>query len=98
MSEPFDIEKYRSISILGKRTRRVNKRETQLERDRASYKRLRADGIQPAQISGSAELEQRATMPIEFEMNQVFSKEERPHVEEGMRISEEIGLRSPYDR
>ena len=97
MAEPFDIEKYRSISILGKRTQRANQKDSALSKDMAAYRRLRADGLQPAQIAGCAELEARATMPIEFEMGKAFSKKDKPHAVEGVRMSEEAGLRGPYD-
>lgn len=98
MAEPFDIEKYRSIGILGKRTVAANHKDSTLERDMAAYKRLRADGLQPAHIAGSAALEQTATIPLELEMGKTFTKKEMPHVRQGIEISEQIGLRGPYDR
>jgi hypothetical protein len=98
MSEPFDLEKYRSIGILGKRTRAANRVDATYEKDAAAYRRLRADGLQPSHIAGSAVLEQTATIPLELEMGRTFSKEEMPHAREGIEISEQIGLRGPYDR
>lgn len=98
MAEPFDIEKYRSISVIRPRTRAVNRADGQLAKDMDAYSRLRSDGQQPAQIQGCAELEQRAEMKIELEMGKVFDKADRPHVEEGIRISEQLGMRGPYDR
>lgn len=42
-------------------------KERTLHRDRDAYKRLRQDGLQPPQIDGCAQLEQRATTATEVE-------------------------------
>lgn len=98
MAEPFDIEKYRSIGIIKPKTRAVNRAEGQTAKDMAAYARLRADGQQPAQIRGCAELEAKADMQIELEMGRTFDKTDHAHVREGMRVSEELGMRGPFDR
>lgn len=42
-------------------------KERRWEKDMPAYKRLRANGVQPKQIDGSAHLEQRATEKVEVE-------------------------------
>lgn len=98
MNDRIDIEKYRSIAVLGKKTQRANQRDTQFSRDAAAYKRLRADGHQPPHIGGSADLERDATIPIEIEMGRVWPREDHQHVKEGIEISEQTGLRGPFTR
>lgn len=44
----------------------------QRERDVAAYKRLRQNGVQPATVADSAEIEARANEPIEVERNTAF--------------------------
>jgi hypothetical protein len=85
---------YRSVGFMRGATVEINHKDRQLEKDRAAYKRLRRDGIQPAHVGGSAHMEQVAEMPIEFEMNRTFTKEERAFVREGQEMSREIGLKT----
>lgn len=65
-------EKARSVSfqVKGNRPRRV---EQSLERDMAAYKRLRADGLQPGNVLGAADLEARATAGFEVETGHIIS-------------------------
>jgi hypothetical protein len=88
-------EKWLTIAVIGERTRRNNVKDAALAKDMAAYKRLRHEGHQPPQVGGSAALERDADLPMEIEMGKVFTKEDRPHAEEGWAISKEIGLRGP---
>ena len=38
----------------------INQTESQWDKDMGAYKRLRADGLQPRKIDGSAEVESKA--------------------------------------
>jgi hypothetical protein len=62
----FDLEKYKTISVSkhatpsrsgANRVIKIDHGDAQLSDDVAAYKRLRADGLQPPQIDGSAERE-----------------------------------------
>lgn len=90
-----DLEKWRSIGIVSRRTRWAREADRRLDRDRDAYQRLRRDGHQPPRVDGSARLERDAVIPLEIEMGRTFSAEERPHAEEGERVSYELGLRGP---
>jgi hypothetical protein len=46
----------------------INAREARMGKDIAAYKSLRADGLQPKQVTGSADLARHATHPLEVEM------------------------------
>jgi hypothetical protein len=93
-----EAKDWKTIGVISKRTRAGNRKDADFAKDAAAYRRLRADGLQPAHIAGSAALEQTATIPLEFEMGRTFTKKEMPSVREGIEISEQIGLRGPYDR
>jgi hypothetical protein len=49
------------IGARGAETVEVDAREAVWDRDRPAYKRLRADGLQPPSVIGSADLESHAT-------------------------------------
>jgi len=53
-------------------------REQQLARDRDAYRRLRAEGLQPRTVEGSAEIEATADHRHEIEMGHVFPKDRYP--------------------
>lgn len=46
---------------------RTNAKERRWDKDMAAYKRLRADGLQPAQIDGSAKMEAKAEDRVQVE-------------------------------
>lgn len=46
---------------------RTNATERRWDKDMAAYKRLRADGLQPAQIDGSAKMEAKAEDRVQVE-------------------------------
>lgn len=84
---------YRSIGYVGPKTRKANTKDEKLARDRDSYKRLRANGIQPPHVGGSDHLEKHASMPIEVEMGWVAkTKQGKALAKEGVERSREIGL------
>lgn len=49
----------------------TNKKERGWQKDMPAYKRLRADGLQPRQIDGCAEIEKKATTTVEVETGRV---------------------------
>ena len=59
----------------------------QYSRDRDAYARMRADGVQPNNIDGSARLEARANTTHELAMGQVMPLRK---VREGVRRSEDV--------
>ena len=52
-------------------------RERQFSKDSAAYRRLRAQGIQPNHVDGSAMAEKMATHPIEIEIGRDLHPTER---------------------
>lgn len=60
----------------------VKRRDAQLDKDRAAYKRLRHDGIQPHSVDGSANLEQRAVEQIDVDFKIEIPKGERERVKD----------------
>lgn len=54
-------------------------REQRWNRDMPAYKRLRADGVQPQRIDGSADMEKRATDTFEVEMGMAASSKKGLH-------------------
>lgn len=91
-------EKLLSIGHIKPKTRKTNAKDAALAADMAAYKRLRAEGHQPLTLTGAAELEKRAEHAVELEMGKVFDSKEMPHVREGVELSEQLGLRGPYQR
>lgn len=87
---PTDFkEKIRSVGVM-RRTGAVP-REARLGKDRDAYRRLRAEGLQPRTVEGSAELEATMDHRFEAEVGHVFSRERYPdrkalvsRVEEGL--------------
>jgi len=69
-------EKLRSIGVM--RRSGVTAREALLSRDRDAYARLRAEGLQPRTVEGSAEVEATADHRHEIEMGHVFPKDRYP--------------------
>lgn len=71
----------------------VNATEAAWHRDMPAYRRLRKDGLQPRQIDGSADLEAKASDPLEVTMGHVFgSKAELESAREGMAVARELNL------
>lgn len=77
--------------------------EHQWNRDLPAYARLRAQGYQPKQTRGCAELETRATQDIDIEMHKIVDPglwrkagpvvtDVKLQVEEGVRRAKESGL------
>lgn len=60
----------------------IKRRDAQLVKDRDAYKRLRADGVQPNQVDGSAVLESRAVEQIDIDMKLPIPKEHRERIKE----------------
>lgn len=82
--------KLRSIQFSGRGKTMQTKMESQWERDRPAYMRLRRNGLQPKSIKGSADLEQRATSQFEVEMGQLFDKKDHSKVTEAMAACREM--------
>ena len=68
----------------------IDRTEAQWGQDMPAYKRLRANGLQPKNIDGCAELEKRATDRFEVEMGHLFSEKEKPAIREGMQVAKEM--------
>lgn len=82
-----DREKWLSIGVL----KPQHPGDKAFAKDGPAYKRLRQDGTQPKKIDGCAELEARACDRQEIEMGHLYSSpEEKAHMQEGMRLAEEI--------
>lgn len=58
--------------------------------DREAYRRLRADGLQPPTIRGSAHLERHATTRYEVETGQVFTDKRR--LETSLQVCADSGF------
>lgn len=69
----------------------IRRTEKRWEADMPAYRRLRADGTQPKNIDGCAELEARASSRDEITMGHIFTKAELPKVREGMELAKELG-------
>ena len=57
----------KSTTSRGARVAEVNTTERGWKKDMPAYKRLRANGLQPKRIDGSAEVERRAQEPWQVE-------------------------------
>jgi hypothetical protein len=68
----------------------TNAKEKQLHKDRDAYKRLRADGLQPNSVDGSAQLEQNVKDQIEIDYKVPLREKDIPRVKE---IQSEVALR-----
>lgn len=69
-------EKLLSVGVM-RRTGAVT-REQQLAKDRDAYARLRAEGLQPRTVEGSADLEATTDHRHEIEMGHVFPADRYP--------------------
>lgn len=59
-----------------------NRRDAQLVKDRAAYKALRADGLQPTSVNGSAFLESHVKDQIEIDYQIPLKEKDLPRVKE----------------
>lgn len=66
----------------GARAAEINAKDKQLDLDRAAYKRLRRDGLQPNDVDGSAELEKRVIDQIELDYKIAIPPKDLPRVKE----------------
>jgi hypothetical protein len=68
---PTQAEHYRSVQLdlgdLSPEVADTNRREKELALDRDAYKRLRNDGLQPNDVTGSAHLEKHVQDQIEID-------------------------------
>ena len=65
--------------------------ERRWDKDMASYKALRKDGLQPPSVDGASRLETASTQ-FEIEYGSVATKEELPKVKEGLDRARDLGL------
>lgn len=82
--------KLKTIQFNGKGKGPKTQEEARWAKDMPAYARLRANGLQPKQINGCAELETRAKSQTEVEMGHIFPKDVLPKVEEGMAIARDL--------
>lgn len=65
--------------------------ERRWDRDMASYKAIRKNGLQPPQIDGSHELEGAST-PFEIEYGTLVPKDEMTRVKDGLQQARDIEM------
>jgi len=58
--------------------------------DREAYRRLRANGVQPPRIAGSAHLERHAATRYEIESGQIAADQKA--LDKGLRVAEDCGF------
>lgn len=88
---PSDREKWLSVGVI-KKVPRLHTDE-KWSPDMDAYARLRANGLQPKGIDGSAALEKHADTQMEVEMGHLFKdKRERKQAERGMEIAADMGM------
>lgn len=58
---------YRSLRFLSVEATEATRRETRLAKDQEAYKRLKAEGLQPAHMRGAAYIEQTAESAAQIE-------------------------------
>jgi uncharacterized membrane protein len=66
----IDREKLLSIGVV---KRQMDAEQKTLDKDRAAYKRLRRDGMQPPRIDGCAHLEKEAVTTLEVQTGVVMA-------------------------
>ena len=64
--------------------------ERHWDQDMPAYKRLRAHGLQPKGIDGSATLERHANDQMEVELGHLFNRDELASARTGMELAKEI--------
>lgn len=67
------------------------KADRRLGADRDAYLRMRREGLQPKQVTGSAELERCAETKFEIESGTLYPGKQRK-IEEGQALAAELGL------
>lgn len=102
-TDTFDIEAVRSIALGSGTapTRRagaavIESREKRWEKDMPAYKALRAQGLQPPRIDGSAELMANAETRFEVESGQVL-KGKAKQIESTISTLESVTGKSIYN-
>ena len=64
-----------ALEARGEHVRLLAEKEARWHKDMPAYKRLRHRGVQPNQIDGSAELEDRVSTQIEYECDRMSDSE-----------------------
>lgn len=81
-------EEWKSVGVMKKTSGSLA--DTALDKDRAAYRRLRKNGLQPPHLTGSAELETRAETQMEIDSGSILNAEQRKQAQEGIARAEEI--------
>lgn len=76
------------FSTVSKITRRTDRGDQTLTKDRDAYHRLRMDGLQPKTINGAARLEQHADTRFEVESGQLLPGQAKKIAEGEARVVE----------
>lgn len=71
-------------------TGRWKQRDAALEYDRAAYRALRRNGLQPPKLPGSYDLARRASSPAEIQLGQVIDEKDAARKRKGTRLMENI--------
>lgn len=77
----------------GAAVREADAKDKALSKDLDSYKRLRANGLQPKNIDGSAALESSdMRSQFDIDLGRIVPKSEESRVREGFEMAKEMGL------
>lgn len=79
----------------GAEAARINAADKKLEADRAAYKRLRHDGLQPRGINDSAHDEKVVESQFDFDLGMVIPRDQRSRVEEGFEMTKGLSMVEP---
>src|SRR5882762_8540547 len=83
---------YRSVNAAPRfnEVGRGHQRDVALEYDRAAYKMLRRQGLQPPKLEGSYDLARRATSEAEVRLGQVIDERDAKWKKKGTRLMEDM--------
>ena len=89
---PTQGEHFRSIHAAPKMREvgRPHQLEAALEYDRAAYRAMRRQGLQPPQMRGAYDLSRRATSEAEVRLGQVIDERDTKRKKKGTRLMENM--------
>lgn len=76
--------------VRGAAVREMDAKDKALDKDLASYKRLRNNGLQPKSIDGSSQVEQVVTSQFDIDLGHVVPKEFKTRVQEGFALAKDM--------
>jgi hypothetical protein len=81
---------YRAVRLDPSGTQPQTQFEKRLDKDRPAYKRLKDEGLQPARVSGAAELEKRAQSRWEIEAGRILPDSQAKRVDEAVQTAADV--------